>query len=295
MKVHKLFIYLLVAASFLLITACGGGGGGGDSTGSGELAIDITDAKPVLPEGATNLWVTFTEVLAHRSGGGGWESLPMPQDSYTIDLMQFWGDNTTELVPPVMLVSGKYTQIRLVIAEVDGAFIRFDNDDNKKYPVVIPPEHLKTNKNFDFVVENGGAVDILIDFDLSQSIVVTDDGSGTLSYKLKPVLHIVDASVAATISGDIVEGSDAIVTVSVFNPDPDVQDYEEYTKVEVISESETEATGFVIFWLVPNKGLIPLQDYKVEIDVDETIYDFYGIFLREGDDYFLGAIPPPTP
>jgi hypothetical protein len=34
-KLHKPFIYLLIAASFLMITACGGGGG--DSPGSGEL------------------------------------------------------------------------------------------------------------------------------------------------------------------------------------------------------------------------------------------------------------------
>ena len=112
-------------------------------------------------------------------------------------------------------------------------------------------------------------MDLLIDFDLSQSLVVTDDGSGTLSYKLKPVLHIVDFFKAATISGEIVEGSDATVTVSVFNPDPAVQDYEEYTKVDVVWESGTGATEFVIFWLVPNEGLIPPRDYKVEIDVDK--------------------------
>jgi len=264
MKVHKLFIYLLIPASFLMITACGGGGGG-DSAGSGELAIDITDAKPLLPEGAeeaTNLWITFKEVLAHRSGGGGWESLPMPQTPYTIDLLQFWGGNTTELVPPVMLVSGKYTQIRLVINEVDGAFIRFDNDDQKKYPVVIPPEHLKTDKNFDFDVENGGAADIVIDFDLSQSLVVTDP-HGTPSYKLKPVLHIVSASEAATIKGIIADtsfaGNDAIITVLDTND-------EVYTKLSV-ERDEPDNVEFNIFWIVPNKN------YRVEIDFNPDLED----------------------
>ena len=161
MKVHKLFIYLLIAASFLMITACGGGGGG--SAGSGELAIDITDAKPLLPEGVTNFWVTFTEVLAHRSGGGGWESLPMPQTPYTIDLLQFHDGETTELVPPVMLVSGKYTQIRLVVSEAKIRIV--DNNDTSEPLVEIPSENLKTDKNFDFDVETGGAADILIDFD----------------------------------------------------------------------------------------------------------------------------------
>ncbi|PNX47569.1 MAG: hypothetical protein BV456_10815, partial [Thermoplasmata archaeon M8B2D] len=95
MKLHRLLIFITIAASFLMITACGGGGGGG-SAGTGELAIDITDAKPLLPDGVTNFYVTFTEVLAH--GKGGWESLPLPQTPYTIDLLQFYDDNTTELV-----------------------------------------------------------------------------------------------------------------------------------------------------------------------------------------------------
>jgi len=272
----------------------------------------------LLPEGVTNLWVTFTEVLAHRSGGGGWESLPMPRTPYTLDLLQFWGGNTTELVPPVMLVSGKYTQIRLVIAEVDGAFIRFDNDNQKKYPVVIPSENLKTDKNFDFDVETGRAASILIDFDLSQSLVVTYDGLGTPSYKLKPVLHIVSASEAATINGEIpnesfVDDKNAIVTVFYNNIDPESppgeDNYEEYTKVVVLNPNSSPSppssptpsqpssptpsqpsTTFTIYWIVPNSGYEPPRgDYRVEIDLNDEDYscDFYDeeIFLDKGDDY----------
>jgi Domain of unknown function (DUF4382) len=257
MKVHKLSIYLLIAASFLMITACGGGGGGG-SAGSGELAIDITDAKPLLPDGVTNFLVTITEVLVHGSGGG-WESLPLPETPHTIDLLQFSDGITTELVSPVMLTARKYTQIRLVLAE-DGAKIKF-KDDPTEYPVVIPPEHLKTDKNFDFDVENGGAVDLLIDFDLSQSLVVTDDGSGTLSYKLKPVLHIVDFFEAATITGIIADtsfaGIDASITVL------DIND-EVYTKLSV-ERDEPNNVEFNIFWLVPNKN------YRVEIVFDPDL------------------------
>lgn len=284
MKVHKLFIYLLIAGSFFMLTACGGGGGG--SAGTGELAIDVTDAKPLLPDGVTNLWVTFTGVLAHKSGGG-WESLPMPENPYTVDLLKFYSGNTAELVPPVLIESGKYTQIRLIVSKAEIKFANLEVDPT----IEIPSENLKTDKNFTFDLESGGAVDILIDFDLSQSIIITDNGSGTLAYKLKPVLHIVETSKAATISGEIVQGSDAIVTLSVYNPDLDV--YEEYTKVEVVSESDTEATGFVLFCVVPNNDLDPPQDYKVEIDVDkdDTVnYSEEGIVLEEGEDYPLGTI-----
>jgi hypothetical protein len=281
---------LLIVSSFLMITACGGGGG--DSTGSGEVSMSITDAKPLLPDGVTNLWITFTEVLVHKSGGG-WESLPMPETPYTIGLLQFHSGDTTELVPPVILVSGKYTQIRLVIDEEEGAWIRFDNDDNKKYPVIIPPEHLKTDKNFDFDVKNDAAVDILIDFDLSQSIVVTDDGSGPLSYKLKPVLHIVDASEAATITGAITDQSFINFNTNTANIAV-LANGEVYTEVAVERDNPDDV-GFTIFWLVPD------QDYIIEIDMDpndnpgtdwqEPVYrkDF-----SDGEaDLGLITIPPP--
>jgi hypothetical protein len=294
MKVHKLFIYLLVAATFLMITACGGGGGGG-SAGSGELAIDITDAKPLLPTGVTNFFVTFTDVLAHRSGGGGWESLPMPQETYTIDLLQFHSGETTELVPPVILESGKYTQIRLVVSEAKLRIV--ENDVTTEPPVEIPSENLKTDKNFDFNVEPGGAVDILIDFDLSQSLVVTYDGSGTPSYKLKPVLHIVDASEAATISGAIDNASfygenNAIVTVFYNNIDPESppgeDNYEEYTKVEV-SDSGLDSTEFSIFWLPPN--VFP-NDYKVVIVGSSGTFEEPDIYLEIGDTFVLNSGDP---
>jgi hypothetical protein len=254
MKVLKLGAWIILSLSILIFTACGGGGGG--SVGFGEVSMDITDAKPLLPEGTTNLWVTITEVLAHKSGGG-WMSLPLPESPYTIDLLFFSDGFTTELVPPVSLELGKYTQIRLVVSHAD---ISFDNSDTL-IPVEIPPGHLKTDKNFTFEIVGGGAVDLTVDFDLSQSIVVTGP-SETPSYKLKPVLHIVDTFEAATIAGSIdntffISDFDAIVTVFVFNSDNGL--YEEYTKV-VVSQSDTSSTEFSIYWLAPNK------DYRVEVN-----------------------------
>lgn len=254
MKVLKLGAWIILSLSLFIVVACGGGGGG--SVGFGEVSMDITDAKPLLPEGTTNLWVTITEVLAHKSGGG-WMSLPLPESPYTIDLLFFSDGFTTELVPPVSLESGKYTQIRLVVSHAD---ISFDNGDTL-IPVEIPPGHLKTDKNFTFEIVGGGAVDLTVDFDLSQSIVVTGP-SETPSYKLKPVLHIVDTFEAAAIAGSIdntlfISDFDAIVTVFVLNPDNGL--YEEYTKL-VVSQSDTSPTEFSIYWLAPNKN------YKVEIN-----------------------------
>jgi len=264
MKLHRLLIFLTIASSCLMITACGGNGGG--SIGYGEVIVHMTDATPVLPEGAdqaTNLTITFTEILVHKSGGD-WISLPLVGDpSHTIDLLQFINRNTTEIVRPVLLEFGKYTQIRLIVSK---AKISFDNGESWDQ-VVIPPEHLKTDKYFTIDVNEPKALDIIIDFDLSQSLEVTDP-FGTPSYKLIPVLHIVDASETATINGEIDQGSfivghDAKVTVYVPNSGfPGV--YEEYTRIEV-SDSGTDPTEFSIYWLDPH------QVYSVEIDFDPDL------------------------
>jgi hypothetical protein len=288
MKLKKLFIWPLIFSTFLMITACGGGGGGG-SIGSGEVSMSITDAKPLLPEGAdqaTNLKITFTEVLVHKSGGG-WISLPLTGDlpSNTIDLLQFYDGVTTEIVPPVLLTYGKYTQIRIIVSE---AWISFDGGNNWD-PVVIPPEHLKTDKNFTFDPQDPAAADIIIDFDLSQSLVVTDP-FGTPSYKLKPVLHIVEAAEAATIIGTIADasfvvGSDASITVLDTND-------EVYTKLTVERDQPNDVE-FSIFWLVPNKN------YRVEIDLDPDLDNSIEFSenvsrddLQSGDVWYLNVDTP---
>lgn len=271
MKELRWTVWTVTSLLLLMLTACDGGGGGGGSDVSsptptegasfGTLSMNITDAKPVLPEGAVNVWITFEEVLAHASGAG-WISLPLAQTPYTIELTQFYSGNTTEFVPPVSLESGKYTQIRIVVSS---ATIRIDDGvDVNDYTVTIPSESLKTDKNFPFEVVGGGAVHLTVDFDLSQSIVVT--GQQPPSYELKPVFHINETDRAATIHGEIpgqvftdCNSDKAIVTVYT-------SDGEIYTEVEVDQVDPT----FRIFWLVPEEG------YIIEVEMGEDCTDSPG-------------------
>jgi hypothetical protein len=260
----KIFRYLgllfVITLGLTTIIATGGGGGGGSGAATGTLSMDVADAKPMLPPGTKNVWITFEQVRAHKAGGG-WISLPLVQTPYTIDLLQFYDGNSTDLVPPVSLITGKYTQIRIVISKAE---IKIDNT---TYQVTIPSENLKTDKNFDFVVTGGGAVEITVDFDLSKSIVVSGP-AGTHDYKLKPVLHIVETLEAATIQGSIADitfdnnsSTEATVTV-IWDKDGDLglsPNDEEYTKVTV---PKGNPATFTIFWLVPDQG------YTVQIDMD---------------------------
>ena len=113
-----------------------------------------------------------------------------------------------------------------------------------------------------FDVLEDAAVDIVIHFDLSMSLVVT--GPPTIpSYKLKPALHLFeDPLEAATIEGRIdnsaFTGTDETATIIVIAE----SNQEEYTRV-VVPKSGTDPTEFNIFWIVPN------QSYTIEIDFDQ--------------------------
>jgi hypothetical protein len=232
MKLYRLIIFLIIAFSFLMIAACGDGGVG--SIKYGEVLVHMTDAKPLLPVGAEsvkNLLLSIKGVSVHKLGGG-WISLPLGEGPlHTIDLLQFVNGKTTKIVPSALLEYGKYTQIRL---EIENATIRFDND--VESDVVIPFDHFKTDKNFLFNVNKPGPIDIIIDFDLSRSLKITDP-FGTPSYILNPILHIVDALEAATIKGKITQDSFVVgqnAEVTVFIPSSGIQGgYEEYTKMEI--------------------------------------------------------------
>ena len=256
----RLMCVALFTAAFMLVAGCGGGSGGSSDGGSGTLSVSVTDAKPVIPGDPTELWITFEEVRAHTSGGG-WVTLPLPQTPLSINLLAFQEGATTHLVPPVRLDSGQYTQLRFEVTRaymvINGNAVEIDLD--------VPSGFLRIDKTFTFDLPDGEAVDLTVDFDLSQSIVVT----GSSEYKLKPVLHLVETQRAATIHGKIDQltfgqSTEAVVTV-IWDQDgtgTETVGDEEYTRVTVTKAPGKNPTEFNIFWLVPN------EDYIVEIDFD---------------------------
>jgi hypothetical protein len=261
MKKYFLFA-ILVCGVFL--SACGGGGGGGGGSASGSsLSIAITDAKPSLPADIRQVIVVIDEVSVHQSGGD-WTSLSLAQTPFTIDLLQFSDGHTTQLVPQVSLTSGKYTQVRLGVQSA-----KIVTNTGEEYPVEIPSGNLKTDKNFDFEVAGGGAVALTVDFDLSQSLVVT----GSHKYKLKPVLHIVSTAEAATITGSISAatfGAETQATVIVTQDNDNsgtlTAGDEEYTRLQV-PKGAADPTLFSIYWLVPDLS------YIVEVQIaGVTVY-----------------------
>ena len=260
MKFVKQLIVFNMLIFVSLLSGCGGGGGGGTTSDSGTVTLSVTDAKPLLPDDVENFFVEFSEVWVHKPGEG-WTELPLVESPYTIDLLQFYDGFTAELVPPTKISSGKYTQVRFVVSSATMG-ISDGNGGITERVVEIPSENLKTDKNFTIDLGPDAAIDLVVHFDLSKSVVV----SGTVSdptYKLKPVLHLFDDPfTAAIIDGSIsnsafgASGKATIVVIAESNG-------EEYTSVEVTKSTTADPTEYSIFWIVPN------QEYTVKIDFDQ--------------------------
>jgi hypothetical protein len=259
---------------FLLLLGCGDSttiifaSFNGSTTGSngrrpgltaGIVSVSLTDAKPMLPYGTEEVWITFEEVFLHREGGD-WISLPLLHKPYTIDLLQFHSGHTTELIRPVDLEPGAYDRMRIAL----GCALVVSNGDY--YPVAISTNHQIIEESFYFDLEDGGSAEITVDFDLSQSLRATGSQSAP-TYELMPVLHLNRTEEAALIHGEIDAATfddfgsrEAIVTV---HTDSDLSGSltvgdEEYTRIRVDQGSR----NFTVFWLAPEKG------YTVSVEMD---------------------------
>jgi len=138
---------------------------------AGTLVVQVRDA----PADWAHLNVTFTEVRVHRADAGnesGWVSLSL--EARTIDFLAL--GNLTQVLALDRIPAGKYTQIRVVVASVEGTPAR-----GAKVSLSVPDGILRTTTPFD--LPGGGTATVTLDFDLSRSIVSNANG-----YTFKPVL-----------------------------------------------------------------------------------------------------------
>jgi hypothetical protein len=261
-------LVLILGVAFL--GGCGGGGGSG--AGTGTVSMDIADAKPFI-DGAQpdELWVIFDGVRVHTSGGG-WIPLVLPETPFEINLLAFSDGLKTELATPTKIPAGHVTQIRF---EISRAYMVFygtppESDEAVEIDLDVPSGTLKTDKQIDWTVDNGGAMSLTVHFDLSQSVVQSGVG-----YKLKPVLHLFNNNPeeAVTICGNITAdsfGDPPEVVVNVTRNGTELS--EPFTVVTVAKDSDPEAatTGFCIYWLVPlDEG----GAYHIEINNGAGVYE----------------------
>ena len=167
--------------------------------GDTKVTLELTDAPPAL-EAIEHVFITLERVQVHVAGGGdddgkknvaddegsaGWRDVVPPTS--TFDLMALRNDVRAAL-GELELPSGKITQIRLFIAQggknevvlVDGGVCPLDLEQ-------VPQSGFKINHPFKAIdVEDNSSVNLVVDFDLTESV----DQSGPCSFRLKPVIKL---------------------------------------------------------------------------------------------------------
>lgn len=212
----KLFQNLKLALGGLLLAglaACGGGGGG--SADSGTLRLALTDA-PACGYDAVN--VTIQKVRVHQSSSasdtdGGWAEVVL-NPARRVDLLNLQNGVLEEL-GQTPLPAGKYTQLRLVLADNTGANPLANSvvltSDKTEAALKTPSGQqsgVKTNINIDIAANQ--MADFVLDFDACKSVVVAGSSG---QYLLKPVVSVIPrlvSGVAGFVDATLANGNTSL-------------------------------------------------------------------------------------
>jgi Domain of unknown function (DUF4382) len=192
---------VIFAVLTLLITACNDNSTDASLTGQdGRLKIYISDS----PSSLDSVVICVSRVEVHKAGSdstSGW--FVINDSTRCFDLLQL-RNGATAVLGDSMLSAGHYTQIRLIIT--DGSYVV---DNGLRFDLTIPSGYQTGFKlTHEFTIDPGVEYELLLDFDVNSSIIITGNGL----YKLKPTCRIIPMMISGSISG-IVLPLDADATI----------------------------------------------------------------------------------
>ena len=332
MKALKLSAWIILSLSILIFTACGGGGGGGGSSGGGEtgtVSVGLTDS-------ATGqylaIYVTIDEVQVNKndgssSGNSGWKTVANPMKTYNLLKLV---NGVTEILGEDELAAGTYHQIRLIIGKtaesennIDGVphpyanYVVLNDGDGLYVPLKIPSGYQTGVKLVHtFVVEDGGFVELVLDFEACKSVVETGIGK----YILKPTIKVIEPVnkslvygkvtehntdpaipiTGALVSAQISDGLSASVVRSTLTSDEDTQEGQymlllspgQTYNVVVYSDTKVDDSGTQKLYLPACAGITAPLDGELEQNFTLVKRDFGTI---TGDVSVSGDIDPEDP
>lgn len=202
MKTIRAIQLVLSGGVLATLAACGGGGSGGVApvADSGTLRLALTDA-PACGFDAVN--VTVEKVRVHQSNSAsdsdsGWSEIVL-SPSRRINLLNLTNGVLDEL-GQVPLPSGKYTQLRMILADNNSATPLANSvkpTGSAEVALKTPSGQqsgVKTNINIDIAANK--LADFILDFNACKS-VVTAGNSG--QYLLKPVVSVIPRYISAVL------------------------------------------------------------------------------------------------
>ena len=199
------------------LAACGGGGGS-DVTfagaANGTLRVALTDA-PTCGYDAVN--VTIQKVRVHQSSSAsdtasGWAEVVL-SPARRVNLLTLTNGVLDEL-GQTPLPTGKYTQLRMVLADNDSAHPLANSvvpTGGTETALKTPSGQqsgVKTNINIDIAANK--MADFVLDFDACKSVVVAGNSG---QYLLKPVVTVIPryvSGVSGFVDATLVNGSTSV-------------------------------------------------------------------------------------
>ena len=188
-KMKRIFL-LLCSILLVAIVAIGCSDNPAKPEGQGRLSLTAFDAP--APEGIEHLYIHIVEISAHHEDNG-WMTLA--DIDTTIDFLELVNGITINLFDD-SIPSGYYSQIRLLLNDSNTIVV-----DSVTYPLTIPSGTQTGIKlNLDEQVSPGEFVSLMVDFDLSKSVIVANN-----NYKLKPTYNMFKEDVSGMISGMVTD------------------------------------------------------------------------------------------
>ena len=197
------------------LAACGGGSGGGGVAESGSLRLALTDAPAC---GYDAVKVTIQKVRVHQSSSAsdsdsGWSEVVL-NPARQVNLLNLQNGVLDEL-GQTPLPTGKYTQLRLVLADNSVANPLANSvvlSSNKTELALKTPSGqqsgVKTNIDIDIAANK--LADFVLDFDACKSVVAAG-GSG--QYLLKPVVTVIPryiSGVTGFVDASLINGNTSV-------------------------------------------------------------------------------------
>jgi hypothetical protein len=207
LKINKLTTIAAALAATTLVTACGSD----DDPNTAMFTLGVSDA-PV--DAADEVWACFhsVELIGNTEGN---QTFTIGEDTNTIEandvctdangdvipntrginLLEFTGSDSENLLSGVEVPAGNYSQLRLEMAE--GSYVQVGEE---RIPLSVPSNELKFDS---FTLDAGGNVAYTVEFDLRQALV---NPVGQAGYFLKPRgVRIVDNMTVGHVEGTIAE------------------------------------------------------------------------------------------
>jgi len=196
---------LILALVIILGTVVASGLGCGEASGTGTLALYLSDA-PIDAENVTGVYITINEIQYHMDDQ--WITCEEFEGPKKYDLLELT-DGNSSLLGELVLPGGHYNQIRFIldIPEMGqnpanpGCYIEFA--DNSTEPLFVPSGNTTGYKAVgEFTVPVNGAVEVTADFDVRKAVHLAAS-----HYILHPTIRLVVNNEAGRISGLITNNS----------------------------------------------------------------------------------------